>query len=569
MLKFININNLALIESLQIEFKPGLNLLSGETGSGKSIIIDALGLLQGARASQEMIRTGADRVSVEGLFDLEGNEPLLKILTEAGIDNLDEGLLIRRELGIGGRGRIFVNHQLATTTLLKSIQPHIIDLHGQGDQQSLLAVDSQLQLLDSYANAGALRAEVGDRFESFMSVLRELEDSRHSDAERLQALDLLHFQVSELEQAALRPDEDQELEEERRILASAGRLATLSHESFQYLYEDEAAILTRLGAVQKRTSELADLDPRFGNVAEQVTAARLSIEDCAYFLRDYIDGIDVSPERIHSIEDRLAELDRLKRKYGVGLDELISKLDDLKEQREALMNHEEHVGQLREKLLDQLELYRTAAARLTGIREAGAKRLEEAVARELADVALANARWEVRWKTAPAATLAERLERVLGERVDPPRKSGAELIEFYFSANPGEDLRPLTAVASGGELSRLMLVLKTVIAPALFPRTLIFDEIDAGIGGKVADAVGQRLRRLAASNQVLCVTHQSLIARYADAHFQVSKDVVDGRTLTGVLELGLEGRIEELARMIGGADVTPLARQHARELLRN
>jgi DNA repair protein RecN (Recombination protein N) len=569
MLKFININNLALIESLQIEFKSGLNLLSGETGSGKSIIIDALGLLQGARASQEMIRTGADRVSVEGLFDLEGNEPLLRILTEAGIDNLDEGLLIRRELGIGGRGRIFVNHQLATTTLLKSIQPHIIDLHGQGDQQSLLAVDSQLQLLDSYANAGALRAEVLDRFDSFMLVLRELEDSRHSDAERLQALDLLHFQVSELEQAALRPDEDQELEEERRILASAGRLATLSHESFQYLYEDEAAILTRLGAVQKRTTELADLDPRFRNVAEQVTAARLSVEDCAYFLRDYIDGIDVSPERIHSIEDRLAELDRLKRKYGVGLDELIGKLDDLKEQREALMNHEEHVGQLREKLLEQLELYRVAAARLTSIREAGAKRLEAAVARELADVALVNARWEVRWKTAPSATLAERLERVLGERVDPPRKSGTEQVEFYFSANPGEDLRPLTAVASGGELSRLMLVLKTVIAPALFPRTLIFDEIDAGIGGKVADAVGQRLRRLAASNQVLCVTHQSLIARYADAHFQVSKDVVDGRTLTGVLELGLEGRIEELARMIGGAEVTPLARQHARELLRN
>jgi len=569
MLKFININNLALIESLQIEFKPGLNLLSGETGSGKSIIIDALGLLQGARASQEMIRTGADRVSVEGLFDLEGNEPLLRILTEAGIDNLDEGLLIRRELGIGGRGRIFVNHQLATTTLLKSIQPHIIDLHGQGDQQSLLAVDSQLQLLDSYANAGALRIEVGDRFDSFMSVLRELEASRHSDAERLQTLDLLHFQVTELEQALLRPGEDQELEDERRILASAGRLATLSHESFQYLYEDEAAILTRLGAVQKRMAELADLDPRFRNVAEQVTAARLSIEDCAYFLRDYIDGIDVSPERIHSVEDRLAELDRLKRKYGVGLDELIVKQADLKEQREALMNHEEHVGQLREKLLDELELYRVAAARLTSIRETGAKRLEEAVARELADVALANARWEVRWKTAPSATLAERLERVLGERVDPPRKSGTEQVEFYFSANPGEDLRPLTAVASGGELSRLMLVLKTVIAPALFPRTLIFDEIDAGIGGKVADAVGQRLRRLAASNQVLCVTHQSLIARYADAHFQVSKDVVDGRTLTGVLELGLEGRIEELARMIGGADVTPLARQHARELLRN
>lgn len=569
MLKFININNLALIESLQIEFKPGLNLLSGETGSGKSIIIDALGLLQGSRASQEMIRTGADRVSVEGLFDLEGNLPLLRILTEAGIDNLEEGLLIRRELGIGGRGRIFVNHQLATTTLLKSIQPHIIDLHGQGDQQSLLAVDSQLHLLDSYVNAGDLRSEVADSFDSLMVVLRELEASRQSDAERLQTLDMLQFQASELDQSALRPNEDLELEEERRILSSAGRLATLCHETFHYLYEDESAILTRLGSVQKRMAELADLDPKFKTAAEQVTAARLSIEDCVYMIRDYIDGIDVSPDRIQAVEDRLAELDRLKRKYGADLDQLISKLEELKEQREVLMNHEEHVGHLREKLLSQLESYRDAESRLTVLRKTGAKRLEAAVAHELADVALSSARWEVRWKSAPSTSIAERFERVLGYSVDPPRRSGAEQVEFYFSANPGEDLRPLTAVASGGELSRLMLVLKTVIAPALFPRTLIFDEVDAGIGGKVADAVGQRLRRLAASNQVLCVTHQSLIARYADAHFQVSKEVVDGRTLTSVAELDHEGRIEELARMIGGAEVTTLARKHARELLRN
>lgn len=569
MLKVISITNLALIDRLQIEFSPGLNLLSGETGSGKSIIIDALGLLQGGRASQEMVRTGADRAAVEGLFDLEGNEPLLSLLTEAGIEGLDEGLVIRREISGGGRGRIFVNHQIATNALLKSIQPHLIDLHGQGDQQSLLSPEAQLNLLDSFCDALPRRREVAESYERIMAHLTALEEAGQSDAERLQTLDVLSFQIGELEESALRPAEDEELEQERLLLANAGRLATLGHDSFTALYEDESAVLTRLGQVLRRMADLSTLDPRFGPYLEQLNSARLSIEDTAYFLRDYIDGVNLSPERLQEVEDRLAELDRLRRKYGTDLPGLIERLGELRRQQEALLHHEEHAELLRARLREELTRYQTLETLLNEARLAGAARLEEAVGRELADVALANARWRVGWKPATNPALAERIERALGEPLPPPRRSGREQVEFLFSANPGEDLRPLAAVASGGELSRLMLVLKTVIAPALFPRTLIFDEIDVGIGGKVADAVGQRLKRLAASNQVLCVTHQSLIARYADAHFLVNKEVVDGRTLTKVARLDTEGRIEELARMIGGNDVSPSARRHAQELLRH
>lgn len=570
MLRYLNITNLALIEQVQIEFKPGLNLLSGETGSGKSIIIDALGLLQGERGSADLIRGGAARAVIEGMFDVEGNDPLLEILREAGMEGLDEGLVIRRELGTGsGRGRIFVNHQLSNQALLRQIQPHIIDLHGQGDQQSLLQADAQRDLLDAYAEAQPARQEVAACFERLLGSVKRLESGQQSETERLQSLDLLRFQIEELESAGLRVEEEESLLDERRRLANGERIASLSHEAFALLYEDEGAVLTLLGGVERRLGELSSLDAVLRPCAEQLTTARHTIEDLAFQLRDYLQEQQISPNRLQEVEDRLADLDRLKRKYGGPVSILIEKLESLRRQRDELLHHEERREALRQEVERDLRAYEAAAQTLTAQRLAGIARLQAAVVAELADVALPQARWEVRSKRVDASPLGERLV-ALGMATDfSPRRSGIETIEFYFSANPGEELRPLGAVASGGELSRLMLVLKTIIAPTLFPRTLIFDEIDTGIGGKVADAVGLRLKRLAATNQVLCVTHQSLIARYADAHFQVSKAVVEGRTLTDVAELDREGRIEELARMIGGAEVTTLARRHARELLRS
>jgi DNA repair protein RecN (Recombination protein N) len=570
MLRFLNITNLAVIDSLQVEFKSGLNVLSGETGSGKSIIIDALGLLLGDRASPEMIRTGSDRALVEGIFGVEGNTPLLDLISESGIeaDQLDAGeLIIRRELG-GSRGRIFVNHSLANTGLLKTMHPHLIDLHGQGDQQSLLSPDAHLNLFDTFANSTQIRQKTAQAYDDMLKILKELEDARRSESERLQALDMIEFQINEIEQAGVAPREDVELDAERKLLANAEKLALLCSEAYRLIYEDEDSVLTRLGTAQRRLGELIDLDSRFASHLEQLVSAKHAIDDTAAFVRDYADGIQASPERLKYVEDRLIELDRLKRKYGKSMEEILDTRDKLIDRRESLMQSEERAQRL-EKLLGQsFDQCQRDAAQLSEIRRSATRSFERALKSELSDVALEASRFSVSFSEVENHQLADRLQTLTGLNAGPLRRSGREQIEFYFSANPGEDLRPISAVASGGELSRLMLVLKTIIAPSQFPRTLIFDEIDAGIGGKVADAVGQRLKRLAETNQVLCVTHQSQIARYADAHFQVSKEVVGGRTITKIVELNKEGRIEELARMIGGAEVTPLARKHAKELLK-
>ena len=568
MLRFLNIANLAVIDNLQVEFRSGLNVLSGETGSGKSIIIDAVGLLLGERASTEMIRTGSDRAYVEGVFEISENEPLLELLAEAGIDSDQEDLIIRRELTINGRGRIFVNNRTASANLLKSIQPHVIDIHGQGDQQSLLSPESHLNLLDAFANSVKQRQQVSQTYDALLGSLRELEESRRSESERLQALDMLDFQIDEIERADLKEHEDVDLDAERRLLANAEKLANWCGEAYGLIYEDEASVLTRLGILQRRLGDLAEVDSQFSAHLEQLLSAKHLLDDTASFIRDYADEIQASPERLKMIEDRLIDLDRLKRKYGKSIGELIAIKDSLIAQRESLLRSEERSQQLEAQLRLVFDQYHRDAVELSELRRSAARKFERAVSKELSDVALGAARFSLCFTEPPSGQLTEKLLSLTGLNVNGMRRAGKELVEFCFSANPGEELKTIKSVASGGELSRLMLVLKTITAPSMFPRTLIFDEIDAGIGGKVADAVGQRLMRLAETNQVLCVTHQSQIARYANAHFQVSKEVIGGRTITRLGELDHEGRIEELARMIGGAEVTPLARRHAKELLK-
>jgi DNA repair protein RecN (Recombination protein N) len=574
MLRLLNIVNFAVIDRLQVEFKQGLNVLSGETGSGKSILIDALGLLLGDRSSTDFIRTGESRAFIEGVFEIEGNTPLEELLAEAGVDTSEGEALIRRELVAGGRGRIFINNQVANVGLLKLIQPHLIDIHGQGDQQSLLLPESHLNLFDSFAGALKNRARVSQAYDNLQRLARELEQIRQSESERLRTLDMINFQISEIEQAHLTPNEDVELEAERNLLVNAERLAELSGDAYRRIYDDEDSILSSLSVAQKRVNDLAAVDNRFAPYIEQLSTVKHVLNDVAFFLGEYYGGIQASPARLSAVDDRLMELNRIKRKYGDSVAAALETLAGLVKRREQLMNSDEHCQGLEAQLRLSLNDYEKESSALGDLRRVATAKFEDAVNKELKDVSLGSARFSVRLSASQKGQLTQKLQSLLGEwggDVDRGgvRRSGSEDVEFLFSANPGEELRTMNGVASGGELSRLMLALKTITAPSLFPKTLIFDEIDVGIGGKVADAVGMRLRRLAKTNQVLCVTHQLQIARYADAHFLVNKDVVNGRTLARVAELDEQGRIEELARMIGGSEITASARKHAKELIKS
>ena len=570
MLRLLNIVNFAVIDRLQVEFKQGLNVLSGETGSGKSILIDALGLLLGDRSSPDLIRTGENRALIEGVFDIEGNTPLEELLSEAGLEVGEDELLIRRELVANGRGRIFINDQVANVGLLKSIQPHLIDIHGQGDQQSLLLPEVHLNLFDAFAGASKNRARVSQAYDNLQRIARELEQLRQSESERLQTLDIVNFQISEIEQANLAPNEDVELEAERNLLVNAERLAELSGAAYKRIYDDEDSILSTLAVAQKRLNDLAAVDNRFAPYLEQLSTVKHILNDIAFFLGEYYGGIQASPERLRVVDDRLMELNRLKRKYGDSVAVVIESCAKLVERRRQLMNSDEHGQLLESNLREALDEYEKESSTLSDLRRGSTAKFEIAVNKELEDVSLGSARFSSRLCESQKGQLAQKLQSLLGQTDKGGiRRAGNEDVEFLFSANPGEELRPMNGVASGGELSRLMLALKTITAPSLFPKTLIFDEIDVGIGGKVADAVGMRLRRLAKTNQVLCVTHQLQIARYADAHFLVNKDVVNGRTLTKVAELDEQGRIEELARMIDGSEVTASARKHAKELIKS
>jgi DNA repair protein RecN (Recombination protein N) len=574
MLRLLNIVNFAVIDRLQVEFKQGLNVLSGETGSGKSILIDALGLLLGDRSSTDFIRTGESRAFIEGVFEIEGNTPLEELLAEAGVDTSEGEALIRRELVANGRGRIFINNQVANVGLLKLIQPHLIDIHGQGDQQSLLLPDAHLNLFDSFAGALKNRARVSQAYDNLQRLARELEQIRQSESERLRTLDMINFQISEIEQARLTPNEDVELEAERNLLVNAERLADLSGDAYRRIYDDEDSILSSLSVAQKRVNDLAAMDNRFAPYIEQLSTVKHVLNDVAFFLGEYYGGIQASPARLSAVDDRLMELNRLKRKYGDSVAAALETLAELVKRKEQLMNSDEHCQGLETQLRQALTDYEKESTALGDLRRVATAKFDSAVNKELKDVSLGAARFSVRLSASQKGQLTQKLQSLLGEwggGVDRGgvRRSGSEDVEFLFSANPGEEMRTMNGVASGGELSRLMLALKTITAPSLFPKTLIFDEIDVGIGGKVADAVGMRLRRLAKTNQVLCVTHQLQIARYADAHFLVNKDVVNGRTLTRVVELDEQGRIEELARMIGGSEITASARKHAKELIKS
>lgn len=565
MLTFLKISNIALIDELNVEFDRGLNLLTGETGSGKSIIVDALGVLVGGRFTSDLLKTGRDRGYIEGLFSVARNRELERLLSDAGIEAdraADTEIIIRRELAANGRNKIFINNQLATQSLLRELQPFLVDIHGQGDQQTLFDTTTHLELLDAFASVAALKDEVAGCYKSWSSVKRELEAQGKEDAEKFQLIDILRFQIDELERARLVVGEDEQLEEERRRLNNVEKLSTLCAESFGLIYEEGDSAITRIRQTVRRVEELAGYESRFREYLEGLETSRAMLEDLAFSLRDFADKLEFSPDRLEEIENRLAELSRLKRKYGgsaeTGLEHLARSQDRLRQ----IERSDEREVQLRAELAAARTAYIERARKLHHERVRSAKKFERAVERDLAEVAMEHARFQAQTTAPPDSELNA------DDATASFTASGIDRVEFYFSANVGEAIRPLAKVASGGEASRLMLVLKTVAGATEFPRTIVFDEIDSGIGGRVSEAVGVKLKKLSETNQVFCVTHQPQIARFADSHLLVRKEAIAGRTEISVDTLDRRGRVEEIARMLTGAEITETARRHAREMLK-
>ena len=540
MLRLLRIRNLAVIEAVEVEFEPGFNVLTGETGAGKSIVVEAVGLLLGARASADLVRTGESQATIEALFDdVDGRE-----------------ILVRREVSSSGRSRSFVNGDLATAGALRDLSRRLVEIHGQHEHQTLLDPLSHLPLLDSFADLGDLAERVSSSWRTMRQLREQLDRSRMDGREKAARLELLAFQLSEIEKARPIAGEDEELAASKQVLANAGRVQRLCEESYATLYDTDEAVLAGLGNVWKRVGELAALDPQFASYLEARDGIKSQLEDLATFLRRYADGIDASPERLQQVEDRLARLERLKRKYGPSLDEVIAKGRELARERDLLTEPREGSAELEISLTAARTQYTREASELSSARRMASKHFARELEHLLAELAMAQARFEVRFNLAPLP------EEAWTER-------GIDQGEFYLSPNPGEDLRPLARIVSGGELSRVMLALKTLSIDDTEHKTLIFDEVDAGIGGRVADVVGSRLGQLGGRFQVLCITHLSQIAARAATHFRIDKTVRRDRTVTSVQRLDAAGRIEEVGRMIGGTSVTDSVRASARELLSN
>jgi DNA repair protein RecN (Recombination protein N) len=562
MLKYLNISNFVLIPSLQVELHEGLNLLTGETGSGKSIIVDALGLLLGGRSDAEAIRAGAQSAVVEGRFELTGERAVAvrQVLGEIGLEL--EGaadLIIRREISAQGRNRIFINDHSVTVGALRSVQPFLVEIHGQGEQRSLLSRLSHLELLDCFAGCRTLGQEVKRRFEQYNEAAAELRKLELEKGERERTGEMLRYQLRELAAIAPVAGEDEDLAAERLLLTQSEKAFRLSAEVFGELYESDQSVLARLAAVRRCLQELGEMDGRVQQQLESLAAAEALLADVAETMRGYSNSREFSPERLDEVTARLVELDRLKRKYGKSLPEIVEMRQELEESLLRLDNLAERELALRAAYESARQSYTEAAVRLSDCRRAALRRMEQRVMHELSEVAMGDAQFAVHFETAkpeagdgPGAALS-------GDgAIDFFSPYGADRVEFLLSANPGEPLRPLTRVASGGELSRLMLTLRLVCLhgepSSAGGETLVFDEIDAGIGGRAAEAVGQRLKALAVGRQIVCVTHQPQIARFADHHYAVSKTERGGRTVTIVRELGWDERVRELARMIGGEE---------------
>ena len=582
MLIELHLENYTVIDNAAVEFASGLNLLTGETGAGKSILIDALALLLGEKASSDVIRAGTERAVVSAVFECSGSAgaAVENVLEQNGLDESEDGsLIVRREIAAGGKGRVFVNNQAATVAVLRQLAPQLATIHAQNE--SILAFDgaARLALLDGFA--GSHIEPVTAAYESWKEIRSRIEELEHGEQDRLRLVDLWMFQKREIEEAKLQAGEDERLETEKRVLANAEKIYNAAMQAFDLLYEGDGSTSSSMRAAQKQIEELARYEPKFQEALAALETARISVEDVGATVRDYAGGIHASPEHLAEVEDRLALLDRLKRKYGPALDDVIAFGTDVARKLSEIENKDEILRELRGGLAKAGTEYLRAARALSKNRSDAGRKLEKLVETEINDLAMRS---------------TFRIDMTMSEEEENWTAMGIDQVVYMIATNPGEPMLQLEHVASGGELSRVMLALKVSVeagsnrvhgtghvarapspAKASSPhpaaqqtaqRTMVFDEIDTGIGGRAAEAVGKKLKELARANQVLCVTHLPQIATFADHHYVIEKKAWGGRTRTSIRKVVGEERTEEVARMLSGAKLTDTSRKHAEQMIK-
>jgi DNA repair protein RecN (Recombination protein N) len=583
----MRLENYAVIDNLAVEFGPGLNLLTGETGAGKSILVDALALLLGDKASSEVIRTGAERAVVAAVFETDGaaEKSLAKILESNGLDESEDGsLILRREIAAGGKGRVFVNNQPATVAVLRLLAAHLATIHAQNESILFFDGPARLGLLDAFA--GSQFDAIESAFAAWKGIRTRIDELERGEQDRLRLVDLWIFQKREIDDARVQSGEDEQLEGEKRVLANAEKIYNAAMNAFDLLYEGNGSTASTLRAAQKQVEELVRYEGKFQEALAALETARISVEDVGATLRDYAGGIHASPEHLAQVEDRLVLLDRLKRKYGPALDEVIAFGADVSRKLSEIENKDEILRELHAQLAHAAAEYLRVARSLSKKRAESARKLEKLVEAEINDLAM---------------TSAFRIEKTSSEEEGNWSVSGIDDVRYMISTNPGEPLRLLEQIASGGELARVMLALKVSVEAEKKPilrqaqsglsrkdrekwgtqatssrrkhervaqRTLVFDEIDTGIGGRAAEAVGKKLKALARSHQVLCVTHLPQIATFGDQHYVIEKKESGGRTRTGIRAVTGEERTEEVARMLSGAKLTETSRKHAEQMIK-
>ncbi len=556
MLSELRIENFAIIDRLELSFTAGLNILTGETGAGKSIIVDALELLLGARADLDQIRTGLDQAVVEAVISLPEQWVLRKTLQEQDfLSPHEEELILRRVISRSGKGRIQVNGHLITLTILQEIGRGLVDIHGQHDHQSLLYSDHQRELLDAYGRLLPLKEQYASLYREWRDLGAELESLERLRHEKDQRMEYLQYQVEEIRSARLQPGEDITLEQERAVLAHSQKLSEYAESAYQILYESDPSILEGLLKTGGHLKEIQAIDHRFTGTLELLEAAQTQVKEVVERLRHYKSGIEHDPDRLQQIEERLYSINKLKKKYGSTLEDVLSQLSKLNQELSSLEHYEEKSQALKKISHEKEEKVFELATRLTGSRTQTAKRFKAEMEKELKHLGMGH------------TELVVNVDRFNPSQADGLGPHGADRIDFLIASQTGEELRPLNKVASGGELSRVMLAIKTILAEVDQVPVLIFDEVDAGVGGAVAEAVGRRLKSIARTHQVFCITHLPQIAMLADGHYRVEKVTETGRTVTRVSKLDRSERVQEIARMLGGKEITPITLQHARELL--